>query len=72
MPQQIYDFITKELPNGFKTLIGERGVRVSSGQRQRIAIARSLYTIPKPLLWMKPPVHSMDPLRPSSVNRYVN
>ncbi len=50
MPQQIYDFITKELPNGFKTLIGERGVRVSSGQRQRIAIARSLYHNPKTLV----------------------
>ncbi|MEE9344438.1 MAG: ABC transporter ATP-binding protein [Methylococcales bacterium] len=46
----IYDFITKELPDGFDTLIGERGVRLSGGQRQRIAIARSLYHNPVSLV----------------------
>ena len=46
----LHDFVVSEMPQGYDTLVGERGVRLSGGQRQRIGIARALYRDPTLLI----------------------
>jgi ABC-type multidrug transport system fused ATPase/permease subunit len=44
------DHFIRDLPNGYQTVVGDRGVRLSGGQRQRLFVARELFKQPNLLL----------------------
>ena len=55
---QIHDFITA-LPHGYDALVGERGLKLSGGEKQRVAIARTILKAP-PILMLDEATSALD------------
>jgi ATP-binding cassette subfamily B protein len=55
---QIHDFV-KTLPKGYDTMVGERGLKLSGGEKQRVAIARTILKAP-PILVLDEATSALD------------
>jgi ATP-binding cassette subfamily B protein len=67
---QADDFI-KGFTDGYKTVVGERGVTLSGGQRQRVAIARALLTDPR-ILILDDSTSAIDSATEDQIQRAIN
>lgn len=67
---QAHDFISN-FADGYRTVVGERGITLSGGQRQRVAIARALLTDPR-ILILDDSTSAIDSATEDQIQRAIN
>jgi subfamily B ATP-binding cassette protein MsbA len=67
---EAHEFIAR-LPNGYDTILGERGVTLSGGERQRLCLARALLS-GAPVLLLDEATRSLDPKGEAQVQRAID
>ncbi len=72
----LHDFIAKELPDGYETLVGQRGIKLSGGQRQRLGLARGIAMAlhpsnSRPIVVLDEATGSLDPITAKQVKTSV-
>jgi ATP-binding cassette subfamily B protein len=65
----IHDFVER-LPEGYQTMVGERGLKLSGGEKQRVAIARTILKDP-PILLLDEATSSLDSATEKEIQRSV-
>jgi len=66
---QLTEFVSS-LPNGLETHVGDRGTKISGGQRQRLGIARAIFTSPS-LLILDEATSSLDGITEANVSESI-
>ncbi len=67
---QIHDFIAS-IPSGYDTLVGERGLKLSGGEKQRVAIARTILKNP-PILLLDEATSALDTHTEQEIQESLN
>jgi ABC-type multidrug transport system fused ATPase/permease subunit len=67
---QLYEFVSN-LENGFDSQVGDRGTKISGGQRQRLGIARAMFTKPQ-LLVLDEATSSLDGETEANISDSIN